>query len=185
MNEIFKRFCRSGELIAVYHENSKPDTFDLGTVLCVGDDFVLMQLLSLDGCYDGIAVFSIAEVVRIEVDTQYAAKLNTLMGCLRREVQGWQPAADECNLLESVLLEIKRTKRLATVMLCSSDESVLGTIEEFGSNWLSVRQIDDYGRPDGICYFQTADIASLYCNSAAEQRIECLIVASQHDTLNG
>ncbi len=184
MNEIFKRFCGSGKLIAVYHEDSKPDTFDLGTVLCVDDDFVLMQLLSLDGCYDGIAVFSIAEVARVEVDTQYVAKLNTLMGRLQQEVGGWQPAANEHNLLESVLLEIKRTKRLATIMLCSSAESVLGTIEELGSDWLSVRQIDDYGRPDGICYFQTADIASIYCNSAAEQRIECLIIASQHDALD-
>ena len=94
MKELLERFHRSGKHISLYHEADTPDTFSFGTVLCLDDDFVLMQLLSPDGGYDGIALFSLDEIIRIEVDTQYAEKMNTLMESAQMNSLGWQPVVD-------------------------------------------------------------------------------------------
>lgn len=179
MKELLERFHGSGKHISLYHEADTPDTFSFGTVLCMDDDFVLMQLLSLDGGYDGIALFSLDEIIRIEVDTQYAEKMNTLMESARKDSIGWQPVVDAACMLESVLLSIKHMECLTTIDLVSCADSILGTIDELGDGWLSVCQVDDYGHPDGRCYFRTSDITALYCNSAAEQRIQQLIDAAK------
>lgn len=173
MKNLMRKLQANNQYVSVYHDESNSSTFEFGCILSVDDSFIAMLSLSLDGTYDGIVVFPITEIVRIEVETQYAEKMAKLQGT--QASQMWIPALEGDDLLSSVLKEAKKAEKMLTITLRGLDDfGILGFIDNVEDDYFSIRQIDDYGKPDGKCYALLEDITAINCDSEAERRIQRL-----------
>lgn len=173
MKDLLKRLQTNNQYVSVYHDETRNSSFEFGHILCVDDLNVALLSLSLDGKYDGIVVFPIDEIIRIETETQYAEKMARLQA--RQTSKIWIPRLDEVNLLSSMLKAAKAARKLVTVTLRGLDDvGILGLVDTIENNYFSIMQIDDYGRPDGKSYALLEDITAINCNSEAERRIEIL-----------
>lgn len=174
MENLMRKLQAEGAWVSVYTNIYDCEKFAFGRIICVGESFFAMATLALNGDNDGIAVLLTKDVFRIETDSKYGQKMVRLHQPFRS--QPWLPALREDAMVLSALQEVKKANRLVSVELREErDACMTGWVENVDEHMVELRQVDEFGNPDGTGWALLEDISSLSFDSEQEKWIEAQI----------
>lgn len=164
--------------ILQYHVNENdPETFVVGAILEVFEDFFLIQSISPLGQWDGFALYPMSDLVSIEQNTVYLKKLERLLQ-LRNQSALPQPKRKTTGI-ETILSYAKEKCRVVALELYKSgDRDVIGYVPGKFDPYIYIKQVNDFGQWDGISYVKSTAVTRIYLGDA---HIVCLELLSSQD----
>lgn len=161
MKKIFEKYQGKEELLEIYFRDDS--NFNVGRVLAVDDDFVLLYLVSKYGRDEGLLLCSLESVVSVQVDTRYLKKTRRLS---ERYPQRQQfPEAKGDDLLKSLLGYAQQNSLGVSLELKSeSPEDYCGVILDCGDDVVILKQVGLYGEDDGIAHVRLDEIGRVDCD---------------------
>ena len=182
MLQLLKGLCLSKKMCSIYINETALDKFRYGTIIAVNEKEVAIQMVSPDGEEDGIMVIDIEQVIRIETDGQYDAKMKKL--CLQSKSVLFDEKIDDTDIFGSFLSFATAKKAVVSIELSESGcYDIVGIISRIQNDLCEIRQFDEYGFEDGISYVSIHDITTLCIMSEDEKRICRLIEMNMEKTL--
>ena len=170
MLKILYELHDSKEMAAIYTNTQETTKFHYGKVVAVNDREVAILMISPDGIYDGVSVFGVEKVYRVETRGQYAKKMEKL--CSAMNFPSWDEEIDEENILKSILSIAQNSQQIVSFELVDSGiADTVGLIEKSEEGEYVIRQIDEYGFEDGYSYISLDIITGITVSSEAEKRI--------------
>ena len=76
--EILKGAKSEGKIVSIYVEPQNWDSFSLGFVDLIDDNYVRLKSLNKFGEFDGYEIRSLDEIIKIEMDGKYERKIDSL-----------------------------------------------------------------------------------------------------------
>lgn len=145
--------CESqiGRILEFHMDADDPACFVVGRLAGMDAQWFLVQDLTPVGRWNGLALYRKQDLVSVEEGTAYIRKLELLAQC-RNEVPPAIPPIS-ADLLRSLLGYAKEKEAVIGLELYSKDySSIEGVLEELHLEMLCIRQIDEFGRDDGVSY---------------------------------
>ncbi len=175
MKNILTNFMNNKVLCAVYDSDGNIDKFDVGYIIAVDDDVVLMSGICPNGNNDGYYLKSVNSIYKIEVDSQYNRKIEVLHSgkdSVVNQIIEFEPK----DIFRSTLKLLMRQQEMCSIFLFDSDNSsVIGRIEEFDDSIIKISAYNEYGLYDGTVYIRKSDVTGMSFKSSEETKISCLI----------
>lgn len=167
-----KGIVKINDLIAVYTDiNSK--YFGVGLVLSVNDDFLVLNSVDSFGQEDGLILYRMDEVIKIEKETLYLEKIKSLMEITETTYFEKSPRIDVILLLDKA----KGENIVVDIQLMQSGQSdVVGFVKEINNDYCVITQIDNMGVKDGECIFDLHYVSSIKYNSRENRILKKLSV---------
>lgn len=78
------------------------------------------------------------------------------------------------NILNNFLDKIIQEHRICTISLFDGQEGDIGFVEKMKDNILTIKNIDNHGKEDGISFIDTRDITIVEMGSTDFEKIETL-----------
>lgn len=170
MFEKLKKLCKEGTFGSFYTSPERPSQFKYGCILAVNDDELLMLEISPEGNFDGLSLLDTSLVYRVEVDAQYHKRMELLTKPFKKPVV---EISDE-RIKHSFLRYIASEKRIAIFSVGESEDAFNGFVTEISDNICTIKQVDYYGKDDGISYLEIGEITSIAFDSAEAQELNVL-----------
>ena len=168
------RLCRP---VSLYTNRENTETFHYGIILAVNESEVAINQISPNGDDDGISVFSVEKVYRIEFGGQYEKKMKVL--CDRKQIPERRVEINGKSILLSVLQYAFQTKQIISLSLVDSGcEDVVGIPIGVQDGEWKIQSIDEYGFLDGISYVKEDSMTGLTMSREEEKRIAILYHAN-------
>ena len=153
-----KRQC----LVEVY--SGDEDRFSVGTVDAIDETHFRLNTLDHAGQPDGIEVRALADVSRIETETEYLtrriARLKDLYGTTPRN-NPQRLAGSDSNLLRDALALSIEDGTVVTIWTDSGDIQYTGVVAKLSNNAGTILDLDEYGDADREVAFRIAAIRAL------------------------
>jgi len=170
MLRILKELFDSKELASFYSNYEKTDSFHVGTVLAVNDEEIALKLISPYGEDDGVEVFNVEDIFRVETEGKYLEKIKKL--CTDSSVLEFNEKIDENSIIESILKIACDKKEMVSVELIDSGYTeIQGFVESADGDECKFRQVDDYGYEDGLVYVKTGNVTQVSYAREDEKRV--------------
>ena len=153
-----KRQC----LVEVY--SGSEDRFSVGRVDALDQTHFRLNVLDLAGQPDGIEVRALADVSRIETETEYLtrriARLKDLHGTTPRN-NPQRLVGSDSNLLRDALALSIQDGTVVTIWTDSGDIQYTGVVAKLTNNAGTILDFDEYGDADREVAFRIAAIRAL------------------------
>lgn len=164
-----ERAMKEGLIISVFADESNPDSFAVGKVIHLNEEFYVMRCLTINGDPDGYVVKFVEDTFRIDADiyTGTIARLYAKKGDPDTENI---PDGD----LETLLDWMRKRWMIVTVTAYGSGKFIYGMIGESDGETVVIRTINDIGVDDGICEMRLDSIGSILFLSSAEKALAML-----------
>lgn len=163
MNRIFERYAGTGAVLEIYAREEDVSRFDVGRILGMDDDFVLLHTFDQEGRDDGYSLRLMDHVGCVQEGTLYLNKLCRMM-------ERFEPERD-CNAVESddlmtwLAAYAQNNGKIIGMELADSGElDICGLVAEVGEDIISVKQLDTYGADDGISHVRRDLITRMDCD---------------------
>ena len=171
MKKALQRIEKGKELIAVYSLSEKQEYFEVGLLIEMDEDTIMLESYASDGDYDGYLVIHIDDIYRIEQGSKYLHAMNLLRSPQRKgsicELSG--------HCVDDILQHVKASNRILTINLLERDGNKLtGYAHEINDNLIVIRTLNEYGEPDGLTTIYKEDCSVLACESKDDKRLERL-----------
>ncbi len=164
-----KNVFKKNDFIAIYTDVDR-DSFGLGKVVEVDDNDIIIGSIDPSGLEDGLILYNISTICKIEKNTQYCAKIQKLMQIKNTEFQTYK--FEGKSILQELLALAQNNKKFVEIELQNSHESnSFGIVELFDENICKIRQFDNYGEKDGIGILSIEDISSIKYDSLESRAI--------------
>lgn len=162
-----------GKIIQCHIDHGDPESFVVGRLVYCDSDWFLMQDISPEGRWDGLALTMQADIVMFHTSTDYLHRIMTLVRC-RNEVEPYVPPIHGDPLI-SLLRYAKDANRVIGLELHESGyRNMDGTIGDLTKKILCIDQLDEFGRPDGRAYLSIDAITGLYVDDDEANCLEML-----------
>lgn len=148
-----REYIGQDKLISVYSDSSEPDCFDLGFVLAVDDDFVLLNDVNRFGEETGFILCNSDDVFMVCYDVPYAEKLKKLF--VLKNQQRRKINIVNGDLLVSLLAYANKNDRLVKV---NDDDDCIGYVKDYQNQTLELQMIGNYGEDLGVSYLDFDNI---------------------------
>ena len=162
-----------GEMITVYTDTCN-EWFGVGIVLAVDDAFVLLKSISTLGEDDGLTLYRIEEIVKIETNTMYCQKLKKLMRIKNVVLLNYDIPKNEY-LAWIIKKSLEENSIIDVQLLSSQHRDIVGIVKDINDGNCIILQIDDLGRKDGECQFLLESISSIKFNSVENRTLQLLV----------
>ncbi len=167
---LLRELCASGKKAGIYTDEQEPSRFIYGKVLAVDENWVVLQLASPDGAYDGVVVMDTGCVFRIETDGKYGRRMEKL--CSDGSFPDFCEKIDGENIMLSVLKIAKDRRTLVSFELCQSGyDDITGFVETADEGKCRIRQFTCDGEADGVSAVSLEDISQISFEGEDERRI--------------
>ncbi|MDR0849917.1 MAG: hypothetical protein LBN07_00320 [Christensenellaceae bacterium] len=165
-----KNDFKKGEFIAIYTDVEGED-WALGEVIAVDDEDVIISSVHPLGLDDGLALYNISIIRKIEKETQYNTKIQKIMKAKNTCLARYNFKSKK--ILLELLALAKDTKKIISVELQNeeSDYEPYGLVESFDDVTCTIKLIDMFGRKDGVSIFSIEDISAIMYNSLKSRDI--------------
>ena len=170
---MYKNILKAGEWVETCNA-SDMDAFDVGIVLAVDDEGVLLASVDPQGKEDGIVYvdFSIMNIVR--KDTQYIHKMKKLVEAYHENLENIDEA--ESDLKKQLLKKCMANNKIVSISLTDGVEvQIEGFVEKIDGNICVVNEYDVYGKPDGQVFCALEDICRLAYNRQKIRKLYTLV----------
>jgi len=155
---MIKDIFKINDFVAIYTD-LEAETFGLGMVVAFDDKDVIIGSVDPSGNEDGLILYNVDTICKIEKDTQYCQKIKKLMQSKKTSLatHGFGK-----KILQELLSLAKDNKKLVEIQLQNSHKSdTVGFVESLDNNVCKIRQFDYLGNEDGCCIFLIEDISSV------------------------
>ena len=177
MKKILYELYSTKKMACLYSNGADTSKFHFGTVIAINEEEIALQLISPDGDDDGITVIGINNIIRVELDGQYAEKMKKLYAKSLSSIDS--PKIENDNITNSILLLAKKERYVVSIELMDSGyNDIVGIVEDIDDIQCKIKQYDEYGYMDGISYCFVNDISKLTFLTQDEKRIMRLIKAN-------
>ena len=152
-----------GKLIQCHIDHSDPETFVVGILLAHDDEWFLMKDVSSYGEGNGFALYKKRDLLSVEVKSDYIDKIAFLMrfnNTMWPELQ----ISDNNLLIQVIQLCFIGGTVVGIETYASGFRDINGIIEGIERNIVIIRQIDEYGRYDGVCWLDVNSITRFFFN---------------------
>lgn len=160
-------------LLQLHININDKDSFIVGSIVSVFDDFILVQKVSPRGEWDGFALFLKADLVAISRDEGYLGMLEKLL-----KLKHQTPAPVPRRLrggLKTILTYSEENKKIVALELYKSgDQDAVGYVTKQSKTYVCLRQVDPYGKMDGVSYIANDAITRVFVGDADLACLEML-----------
>lgn len=182
MTEVLKSLKGTGTPVAVYYKSS--GGFCAGFVYEVDSEFVLLELLSPVGKFDGYHCIRIEEILKVDIGTGYLFNLVKVYRYYGEENSSLKISPK--NVLEGFIDFIVKSKRLCTMEVgFETLDKISGYAVGRDWNILKIKLLDENGREDGYTEFDLEEIVYLGVDSEYEKYLKLLSSLNGEDPDNG
>lgn len=153
-----KEYIGQNVLVSIYPNISEPEYFDLGFVLAVNDEFVLLNTVSQFGEETGFLLQCLDDIFMVCQDARYAEKMEKLFQLKKQNKRTINFYMDD--LLTDVLMYAKENPCLIQV---NNDDNYVGYVTDCQDQVLELHMIGQYGENLGTAYidFDTINILDM------------------------
>lgn len=172
MRQILKRYLGREDYLEVYARPEASDRFDVGRLLAMDDQYVLMNTCDENGRDDGLSLRLIENIICVQADTLYLKKLCLFEKSCASRYAKWKNV--QSDLMDALLMHAYETGSGVSLELENGDETTLvGCLLEEPGEVIALRQLDAYGDDDGVAYVRRDQLARVDCDSVdVQKRIE-------------
>jgi hypothetical protein len=171
LNEQLIQLQKGNDYAAVYANCASPEKFLFGRVIFCGEDHFVIESFCPDGGEDGWILKEYASVFRVEIDSQYVRKMQSLM-LLDRSLE--KPELNSDCLIDSLLLFAKKMGFLVGIEVLENGCEITGWVKSLQDGICCIQQLDEYGNEDGESFIDVLDITQIGCHTSDEQQLEHL-----------
>ncbi|MBR1757869.1 MAG: hypothetical protein IJ744_03970 [Lachnospiraceae bacterium] len=172
MYDIIKKLYDENKMACIHTDANDLNRFIYGKIIGLDSKNFVVSLVSPNGKADGILVKELEDIIWVEISTKYDDKMNKLMA---NENNGMESKFITEHLLQECLLQCKENGSICSIELDHSGYSnIIGIIVEVKEETCSLKQLDEYGEEEGICFISISDISQVCINSSDEVRISKL-----------
>lgn len=169
MLNILKELRKTQEL-AEFYTNGETETFEIGIVIALNDDILAFQSFTKNGYDDGIVVFPVNSIFRVETNTQYLNKMKKLI--LDFSITETAKKIDNGDIINSLLQIALQKREIVSVKLLDNDSiDFTGFVERIENEECKFKIIDEYGFEDGFGYANINDITEMSYMCEYDKRI--------------
>lgn len=153
-----KEYIGKNVLVSVYSDISDPEYFDLGFILAVSDEFVLLNTVSQFGEETGFLLQCLDDIFMVCHDVRYAEKMEKLFYLKKQSKRTIDIRSDD--LLTASLTYAKENPCLIQV---NNDDDYIGYVTNHQEQMLELHMLGDYGENLGTAYidFDTIHILDM------------------------
>jgi len=161
VKQVFEKYLGKEDLLEVYTRDS--ENFDVGRVLGLDDDFVLLHAMSKYGRDEGLVLVLLADVVGVQAETIYLKKTRCLS---ERYPEKRQLPVVEGDSMLKFLLDYAQKSGLGVSfeLKDGNPEDYCGLVLERGEDVVTLKQVKLYGEYDGIAYVRMDEIGRVDCD---------------------
>ena len=153
--------------ISIYTNENDTTKFSFGFVCGISDNHILIASINPFGYSDGYLIKPYKNIYRIESSDKYGQKLYQLYLLHHQHHCPFHLTTD--NLVFDLAYFAQENHKVVSIeLLESEDDDIQGFISEIKDNIITVEQLDDYGKKDGISVISFNDITSISCDSDKE-----------------
>lgn len=168
--QTLQRAREEGRAVAVYAEGEGFERYEVGFVEEAGLREVALRLLTNRGEPDGRRAIHTDEVARVDVDTLYLRKLETLYHYRESAYAGeFPPAPSEPGLAGQ--LEEARRARTVVHLVDANDYGPTGFVSHLGSESVEIERVGPHGEPDGRATLLLRNVAKVHVGRRQEQAV--------------
>ena len=169
MLNVIDKICKNKDLVSLYANSEDSSKFCYGRFLNFDNENFLFLMITPDGKYDGLLVKSINDIIRINKNDCYDERMQKLL-CLE-DMEDLFLKLDKSNdVLKFSLLMSQINKKIVSIELNhSGTDDVVGFVNMMSDTICEIKQIDFYGRSDGVAYVKIDEISQVSLDSSAEQ----------------
>lgn len=172
MKRILEELKENQKLCSLYINFQDTSKFIFGKILEVDEIHIIFYSLSPDGEYDGLLLIKIDNILRVEYDDLYAARMNRLINDKNFSCRFNIDLIENNNLKELLLNLLLKEKIIVSIeLLDSGTYDIIGFVEEISVNICKISQVNDDGQDDGFTYIRIYDITQISADSLDERRI--------------
>lgn len=161
---------QDGRAVAVYAEGEGFERYEVGYVEEAGPYEVGLRCLTNRGEPDGRRAIRTAEVARVDVDTLYLRKLETLHAHRERAYAGDFPPAPQEPGLRGQLSEALRA-RVVVHVSDDRDCGPTGFVRHVGEESVEIERVGPHGEPDGRATLLLTSVAKVHIGRRQEQAV--------------
>ena len=174
--DVLKKIRDKNEYVCIHSNVNDTTKFIFGKIIGLDDVFFALSMISPDGKVDGIVIKEIDDIQYVEQSISYTEKICRLMSYWNEEkrTEDIYPTVTD-NILQWGLELAKKSKYVVSLEINNSGIlDIIGIIMENEKNVCVIKQIDENGQEDGVCYVAHEDITQLSMNSSDEKRVSIL-----------
>lgn len=161
------------DFVAIYTDLDS-ECFGVGTVLAIDEKNIIISSVDPYGAEDGLTLYNIETIIKIEKESQYCTKIKNLMKKKQTELE--RHKFTKGDILQQLLELSKKKEKIVDIKLLNCDKSAsVGYVSFLSDDICEIKQIDDYGNEDGACIFSIEDITSIKYNSIENRDIQLLL----------
>ena len=161
------------EMIAIYTDTND-EWFGAGRVFKVDDNFLILKAIDPRGLQDGLILYRIGDIVKIERNTLYLQKLEKLMNIKNTNFSDYDISTND--FINWFLQESKKRNIILNIQLLQSQHcDVMGVVKEINAHSCIIVQFNNIGEFDGECQFALEDISSIKFDSVESRDIKLMI----------
>lgn len=155
MNNIVDKIKNKSDLVAIYANNSDGDKFAVGYILNNTDEEIIMLNINPYGKYDGMSAFLVDDIFRVEYESLYLNKIDRLIE------KNFDFPVIEYNegIFDGLLKYSKNNNKIVMIKIGNSYEYITGIISEIEKEFISLKQVDQYGIYDGSVIIKKSEIS--------------------------
>jgi len=157
----FEKYISKENLLEIYTRDS--ENFDVGRVLGLDGQFVLLHAVSKYGRDEGLVLISLESVVSVQADSRYVKKAQRLWERYPSERQLPDVVGDD--MAEFLLAYAwKEGLGISFELKSGNPEDYCGIILEYNEKIITLKQIGLYGEEDGVAYLRRDEIERMDCD---------------------
>lgn len=173
------KHCEEGNIISCYCDTELSDSFIVGRIIFVNEDYTIIESIHVRGEYDGYVLIDNEDIFRIDYNGKYEKKVELLYS-LKKQKHSLLKKNDFSDVQNDIVIFVflKKVLKLGVLAKLSinsdDDDVVIGLIEEVGDCSVTVSQIDEYGDSLGYVTIFTESISRVAVDGIDEQVITFL-----------
>lgn len=166
MKEVIEDIYKNKTLCAIYEEDLSK--FAVGYLMQISDNEIIMQEISPYGEDDGLTLFLIENIRKIEIDNKYLAAIK-LLSC---DIEDYVIQRNrDLDLLSNVLEYSMKKEYIVSIELSNEGYyDCIGIINHMNNQTLKVDAIDEYGESEGSIFVNFSEITKMTINSLDDRK---------------
>lgn len=167
-----KECMEDNKIVSVFSDINEPSKCSAGFICAISTEQVLIKHVTCDGLYDGYRVRKLENIYRVDKDSQYERKLESLYFIKNQSHKDilFKGLTGDFNIFQEMLIKSNDIGFPVSIDIdeTGSQALIIGLIEEIRGTKVVIKKITEYGEEDGESIILLDDIISLNCDSFDE-----------------
>lgn len=173
----FRRFLEKSyvekKIVSFFTNEEETGKFSTGFIGGIFQKEIIINHITPCGHYDGYFVKRIDNILKVEFETLYTNKIEKLYR-LRNSTHDKTEKVTDNGFLDIIIFSKENNKIISVELLESGVNNAVGYVESFSNEFVSIKQVNEYGDYDGLCLIKLDDITHLVCDSEEENSLDLL-----------